>query len=791
MANNPIEQATQGLQRKEGLHDTGRANYQAANIEAPRAKPQPDWAGFIKSATNLYGGYKAETEDRSKRRAEQIISELTTDERREAIANGKLLYQDDAKAMKHLRSLVGQQQAQSLDISLQRRVRNGELKTRAEIDDQFTAKYSEEIPKIAESLGVSPTDPDLLAGFHNNAATRRVAMYETVDQVESGRLEAEAVIAVRNQIGQIIKDPMVFRDPERNVPAVLSVIRNHYANGTIPKASVLRETIGDMMSQLSENAGSTEFVKQMGDQEINMSGEMYAIKDILGQSRFDTLVLNADTNTLAKNNAATEEYVSQLNNIKLLGLSGKHEEAYRALNAVSDALAIAQPSDQTTAAKQQLIASRLQLDDMVQKASMGNATKIANEAQDQEVANEMERGLQAILNGNNVTATIDAKLITGSRAKEADILFANRKQQAVENAVANGLITEEEGIRELMAITALMPEDSVMRERLKGNMTRAQQELNSMVLRDDTEISPESFKTLAAMQTYWKANKAEFGMMNPELAGQLAVIEMLNTTSTDGVGVLVNSMRVDKDMEPSARQIMRDQYDKTLKSSTFIKLGQGSKNLTDSAYILYKAQINQRFNPKDAAATVHSFLKENTVHIQRSDTSIEGVLSKQFLMVDRSDADSYKEGERIVGNYSKVVREAHPELSGDGWSVYQGANDVLVWQHVLSDEIYNKPMADIRREYSVEQQLKAQEAKAKGADKVMQSIADQEKQIAEFANQQKLPQSLEDVRTEMVKDVDSTYVEEPKRTRTKFSFTDWRDGNNQPLFKMKPKGKRK
>ncbi|WP_222114597.1 hypothetical protein, partial [Staphylococcus epidermidis] len=79
--------------------------------------------------------YDKRQRDKADERSDEIIRKLTPEQRREAIKNGTLLYQDDPYGMEGLRFKTGRNAAFLIDDEVAQKVQSGEFRTRAEMEE--------------------------------------------------------------------------------------------------------------------------------------------------------------------------------------------------------------------------------------------------------------------------------------------------------------------------------------------------------------------------------------------------------------------------------------------------------------------------------------------------------------------------------------------------------------------------------------------------------------------------------------------------------------------------------
>ena len=330
-----------------------------ANIEAPQAKSRPNWTGLVESAAKLYGAHREMADERGKKRSEQILAELTTDERRQAIQDGRLLYQDDKYAMKHMKIAVGRQAAMEKDIETQRMIQQGTkgLRTKEEIDQYLAEEYHRAKATTAIDLNVSEDDPDLLEGWNDNFQRRSIAIRETFDQVESKRYVDKAILTSTAEAVSMFKDPTVLAEPEL-AGVVIQHMQNKYAQGTIPTPEAYSMILKQSLQGVAATPRSTQTLLYLADEPVEIHGTQVTLRQFMGEAEFDNLIMESENSTLAKDNATRSEIGGYEAGIHAQITQGNFDEADRQVDALDARNAQLQGSDLSSASKDRIISLR-------------------------------------------------------------------------------------------------------------------------------------------------------------------------------------------------------------------------------------------------------------------------------------------------------------------------------------------------------------------------------------------------------------------------------------------------
>lgn len=736
-----------GYQRQGG---SARAGYQAANIETKQVRRPVNWAGFISAVSNLHGAYEQDAKNTGRKRAMQIVNELSPAERRKAIEDGVLLYQDDEYAMSSLYQLVGQQEAQASDLHIQRKTKNGDFRSRAELE-KYRAEYNEQNQKnIAESLGISTTNEDFLDGFIGDSDRRQVAMLETFDQMESARLQTVAFDLNNKTVNQILEDPQLRNNPEVS-RGLAAKQQQDYEKGLFATPTAYRASIKQTATSMATFPSNTEGLQSYGMSTVNIDGEDIRIMDLYSPDEWTNLVSKSETNTVNNNTALKSQYTQQSTQFQLALNRGDFEEARKLRDIINETITTAMPSDISNEYKEGLarndqllaLAEGAQAD---KNAQLAYVAQLEQEDLDTWLSNfaEVERtGLGSLEVGDigglhNVTGVSDI-IQTGSgtyttkpeargktnpelEKRGISTLFGN-----IDTAVEGGQLTEAEGLAQKLRVTALFPEDSFATQLFKQNTTRANREFNAAVnltaadIKEAEASGEQPFRTLRSLQDTYTENPLQYATIDPEGASRYAAIGYLNDIGVDGLEMILQSERAQKDKQPEQQQEERAVFDEMWRSSNLDELAQGDKRIIDSVFTLYQAQLNEGNNPTQALDTVNAFMETQTAPIGGGDASsgirarnISGRIPNATLTLSKKNPEaSLKEGVRMTEETLERIKVQHPELNNNQWKT-RSQGDTVIYTYSLDPSIqYRMPIGSFRAKYHEDEQARLEQKKLK------------------------------------------------------------------------------
>ena len=730
MATDNIMKGTERVPAARGgaLKDTGRANYRMANIEAPQAKQKPNWTGLVEAGAKLYGAHKEFADDRGKKRSEQILAELTTDERRQAIQDGRLLYQDDKYAMKHMKIAVGRQAAMEKDIETQRMIQQGTkgLRTKEEIDQYLAEDYHRAKTIVASDLNVSEDDPDLLAGWNDNYQRRSIAIRETFDQVESKRYVDKAVLSSTAEAVSMFKDPTVLAEPEL-AGVVIQHMQNKYAQGTIPTPEAYSTILKQSLQGVAAAPNSTQTLLYLADEPIEIHGAQVTLRQFMGEAEYDNLIMESENSTLSKDNATRSEIGGYEAGIQAQIAMGNFDEADRQVDALDSRNAQLQGSDLSSASKDRIIGLRSAITQARAQAQASRRTALVKEATIQAGVEHWRKLYAAQAAGAQIS--LDPSAQDMEYANESNKAFFAESAKRADDMLARGRIDPEMHATIQMTLAAQSHEGSPARKNLTDNVLLAQNRFAGLAALDDDKIKDEDFELFDRLGLMFNANPLEFASIAPEMAGQLQAIAAVNALGLNGNRVVLDAYRADKDMDDAQRQLKRQEWmDKTI-SSEFRMLAQVDKSLMDSGYTIYQALTANNINPTEAADTAHNIMMESVAPIDMESSKglagnrvTRGAITKKRLMTNPADPDSWRTGQQIVQDGLRAYIEENAGLSKRGWSISQMPQDpdMLLIKHISGVSPRLIKLSEVREQAAAAEAKRAQETHEQAVRKAQQ-----------------------------------------------------------------------
>src|SRR3990167_3104832 len=272
---NTIAQAVDGQERSgvERLRDTGRLGYQAATFQAPRGSNGVSEAllNFGENATRLYGTYKDVQKTQADERSNEIIRKLTPEQRRAAVANGSLLYQDDPDAMEALRFKSGRNAAFEVETEIKQKIAQGGFKTQQELMEYRNTRMADKAKAYAESVGIDSADQHYQRGFNADIVQRDAAIYDDHARKISEQTQAIAQMETVSDLGSMFSDEGFLRS-DTAAGDFANYFSASLAKGSIPTEGMAVSVLQESLAQNAAQPGADVFFKNIGDQSVTLYG---------------------------------------------------------------------------------------------------------------------------------------------------------------------------------------------------------------------------------------------------------------------------------------------------------------------------------------------------------------------------------------------------------------------------------------------------------------------------------------------------------------------------------------
>lgn len=637
----------------ERLHGaTATQGFRASVQQAPQR--DNSWAEgmakFAKGAQDVYGTYEQRQKDLAEERSNEIIRKLSPEQRREARANGTLLYQDDKSVMELLSFKTGRNAAYEVDAEMKNDL--AQYRTREEFDEARQARMAQKAKNYAEAAGVNETDPFYQQGFNDNIVSRNAALYDSHAQFLSKQLSAQSTLEARNDISPMMDDISIMKDPSAG-RMFASYLNNGLNSGEIPTDQEAIDTLTMLANDAVHKEHGLNLLETMGDQELNVLGGKRKIKDIFGPEVYENLKTKAGEAAYSRNAEQTRNFqlgITQAENQEDAATGWQMIQKLRQQNAWL------QNDDTMTPQKQALIAAEARLLTRTSTDTEARAKGVVKATQADNRIDQLRRQYEARMAGENVNVRPEDQPVDDSTGefKRSDAM--SMAQRVLED-IKNSELPQEKQDEMRAGFLRADYENGPFQEMFKTNITDAEREWQAALVSGQAG----DFPRIQELNRAYEADPSTISQLYPEKAGFLAEMNLMMKSGIDPQ-IMVEAAKGRKALSKDEQMFADQQWASVKNDSASPELSALPRGMEQTARSLFDA-FNLRTGDANAAADeTAKWLKENTVAFDdpggwRDSTARLGTLNKKDLMIDPNNIKSWEQGKAIVDKTLDGLRE--------------------------------------------------------------------------------------------------------------------------------------
>lgn len=661
-----IESALQAVQP--GLSrlrsGAGGMGYRAATTQAEQPKSSLlDTIGrFAQAGADMYTAKEQRARDLADERSNEIIRKLTPEQRREALNNGTLLYQDDPYAMEALRVKTGRNAAYLVDDDVMQKIKEGVFRTREEMEEYRHSRLQEGAKAYAEQFGIDPEDVDYQRGFNGDITERNISLYGAHDNFLSQQAQKGAVINSRVELNGVLQDPDMLRRPD-SADFFEKYIDNGLVTGAIPSDAQATQLISQAFSDASSRAGGADFLMRVGDKKVTLNGATTTYRELIGEEQWNALMVTAQRAQYDNDAKLNEKFQLDVNSALFVDDPRVGWEKLQGIKAELDKY---QPGEQMTPQRATLIEAQKQLRaKMVEWAK--NEAKALDEAQKADNKfRVIDAQYQKRINGEWVSTDFKDMPTNDNTGefKHSDIVnYANKKLADID------AMDIPDGAKDRLKLQYLQSDskDGPFRTAIGTMVQDAAQEWSSSVMNGKLA---DKTPAMDALRRIRNADPYLIASLYPEQAELFLTMDL-----ADRQGVDVQEL-IDADRQMATRskeQRFEDDraFEQALNDSKVPEIENMPTELRGLARKIYDS-VKYRTNNVDMAMTeMQKFLKESTTTFNDDSSDSEGVIGvipRNYLQVN-DDPKSWKQGKDIIDAALKGIIAANPSMASEKMTV--------------------------------------------------------------------------------------------------------------------------
>lgn len=707
-----LQAAQPGLSRLRG--GAGGMGYRAATTQAgqPRSSLLDTIGRFAQAGADMYTAKEQRARDLADERSNEIIRKLTPEQRREALNNGTLLYQDDPYAMEALRVKTGRNAAYLVDDDVMQKIKEGVFRTREEMEEYRHSRLQEGAKAYAEQFGIDPDDVDYQRGFNGDITERNISLYGAHDNFLSQQAQKGAIMNSRVELNSVLQDPDMLRRQD-SADFFEKYIDNGLVTGAIPSDAQATQLISQAFSDASSRAGGADFLMRVGDKKVTLNGVTTTYKELMGEEQWNALMVTAQRAQYDNDAKLNEKFQLDVNSALFMDDPRVGWEKLQGIKAELDKY---QPGEQMTPQRATLIEAQNQL-----RAKMVEWAK--NEAKALDKAQKADNKFRVIddqyqkrINGEWVSTDfkdMPTNDNTGDFEHSDIVNYANKKLADID------AMDIPDGAKDRLKLQYLQADskDGPFRTAIGTMVQDAAQEWSSSVMNGKLA---DKTPAIDALRRIRNADPYLIASLYPEQAELFLTMDL-----ADRQGVDVQEL-IDADRQIATRskeQRFEDDkaFEQALNDSKVPEIANMPTELRGLARKIYDSVKYRTNNVNMAMTEMQKFLKESTTTFNDDSSDSEGVIGvipRNYLQVN-DDPKSWKQGKDIIDAAIKGIIAANPSMASEKMTVSVIGKSIYIMPTAGTGPRvrYDKEM--LSKVWKETQERLATEAVEKARDKAM------------------------------------------------------------------------
>lgn len=650
------------------------------NVQTVQAQVDPSYesksqllgsiGNMAKIGADAFMAHDAMATKRADERSNEIISKLTPEQRRTAMANGTLLYQDDPKAMTALKEKTGRNAAFLIDDEVAQKVKNGEFRTRQEMEEFRHKALQDKSVEFANSFGIDSNDPAFTRGFTQDITERNIQLYGAHDTFLSDQGKKGAMLNTKLELDGALGDSDVLRSPQ-GADFFDNYVKQGLQSGIIPSDDDATQMIATNLSGIVQRPGGAQMLMNLEGKKVKLHGAETTYKALLGDEQWNNMVVKAQHAEFQNDAKRTEKFNLDMNSaLNQTDLNA----GWSMLQAQKAELDKIQPGEQMTPERQQLIQAETQMQDRLRQesAATAKATDDARKGQNKDMV--LEASYLKRINGDYVSTDFKDQPTnenTGEFKHSDAVNFANRKLAQIDQMNIPDGQKDKLKLQYLRADSAEGP----FRTQVGTMVSDAAGEWQSAVINGEM---PESTPALDKLRSMRNTDPNLFGALYPDQAGLFAQMDLMDKMGVKPQ-IMIDAQRNKQGMTKDQLLEADKSWTATLNNSQAEEIARMPSALRSSARQVFDAFNYATGNVDGAMQQVTKFLQESTTTFTSDDLDggTFGVIPRVDLQVN-DDVDSWKQGKDIIDTAMKGIIRVNPWVTNKQLYVYSEGNTIHI-----------------------------------------------------------------------------------------------------------------
>ena len=648
--------------------------------------------------------YDKRQRDKAEERSDEIIRKLTPEQRREAIKNGTLLYQDDPYAMEALRFKTGRNAAFLIDDEVAQKVQSGEFRTRTEMEEYRHKRLTEGANEFAEQFMINPEDSEFQRGFNANITERNISLYGKHDAFLSEQAQKGAILASKVELSGVLKDPQVLARPESG-EFFQRYIDNAIKTGSIPSDAQAQQVIIGSLNDVIQRPGATNFLQSLADRPVTLNGKTSTYKELMGGEQWNALMVKAQSTQFDNDAKLSEGFRLGITSALNQDDTSKGWEMLQGAKAELDRL---QPGEQMTPERERLIQAEEQMQARFRQEAQAAAKEMDKRQKTINKNQVIDQQFTKRINGQYVSTSykdMPTNENTGEFTHSDMVNYANGKLAEIDQMQ----LTEQQKDRMKLSYLRADSEGGAFRTVVGQMVTDAGSEWSAAVINGKL---PEDTTALNKLRTMRNTDPDLFAALYPDKADLFLTMDMMDKQGIDPQ-ILIDADRSRRSLTKEMQYEDDKAWASLKNNSESPELSRIPASLDGMARKIYDSVKYRTGNSDMAMQQTDKFLKESTVTFKGDDVDGDtiGIIPKNILQVS-DDPKSWEQGRDILEEARKGIIAANPWVTNKQLTMYQQGDSIYMMDTTGTVRIrYDKEL--LTRTYQEQQQRLAKEAEEK------------------------------------------------------------------------------
>lgn len=665
-----LQGAQQGMSRLRS--GGGGMGYRAATTQAeqPRSTLLDSLGRFAQAGADMFKAKEQRARDLADERSNEIIRKLTPEQRRQALNNGTLLYQDDPYAMEALRVKTGRNAAYLVDDDVMQKVKEGVFRTREEMEQYRHAQLQEGAKSYAEQFGIDPEDVDYQRGFNGDITERNISLYGAHDNFLSQQAQKGAIMNSRVELNGVLQDPAMLRRPD-SADFFEKYIDNGLVTGAIPSDAQATQLIGQAFSDASSRAGGADFLLRVADKKVTLNGATTTYRELMGEEQWNALMVTAQRSQFENDAKLNEQYRLKIN-------SALNQEdprvAWEMIQGIKADLDKVQPDEQMTPQREWLISAQTQVQDQMKAWTKAQAKALDDSMKSQNKLDVIDAQFQKRIKGEYVSTDfkdMPTNENTGEFKHSDMVNYANKKLAEIDRMDLPDAAKDKMKLEYLRADS----KDGAFRTAVGTMVTDAGQEWSAAVINGKM---PDTTPALDALRRIRNADPQLVAALYPDKAELFLTLDMMDKQGIDPQ-VILDADRLTAKRSKEQRFEDDKAFESALNSSNAPEIARMPAAMRESARKIYDSVKYRSGNENLAMEQMTKFLQESTYTFSDEDVDggTIGVIPKNMLQVS-SDPKSWEQGRDILEEARKGIIAKNPWITNKQLTMYSQGDSIFL-----------------------------------------------------------------------------------------------------------------